>query len=419
MKVDIKQSKMVNISDIVPYDSNPRLHSEEQINQVARSIEEFGWTIPILIDENNEIIAGHGRLLAGQRLGLEQIPCIYAIGWSDEQKKAYVIADNKLTENSSWDNDLLKLNLESLQDSKFDLTLTGFGFDELKSLVTDLDSAGLTSDDDIPDVTEDPISQQGDVWILGEHRVICGDSLREDNISVLMNGSKADLVLTDPPYNVDYGKMKGNEKNNARFKERQIENDSMSDEDFHKFLVDFVNNSKKFVKSGSPYYISYGDRSALRFLKAFKDAGLYRSCNIIWKKQSLVLGRSDYHYIHEAMFYGWIEQEKHNYYGDRKQTSVWEVARPTSSDLHPTMKPIALLEIALMNSTKAEDIVFDGFLGSGSTLIACEKNKRICYGSELDPRFCDVIIKRWQDYTGRDATLSHTGETYNSKNGVK
>jgi DNA modification methylase len=413
--MQVKETVMMKIGDLNPYDSNPRIHLQEQIDQVAKSIEEFGWTMPVLIDEDCMIIAGHGRVMAGQKLGIKEVPCIVARGWTEEQKKAYCIADNKLTENSRWDKDLLKLNLESLQDGNFDLSTTGFDLEELSEFLTDINSIGLTEDDAVPEEEEAEVSQIGNIWALDDHRIMCGDSTNLEHISLLMNSNKADMVLTDPPYNVDYGKAKGNEANNYRFKERPIQNDAMSDEDFYNFLVKFIENAKTVVKSGSPFYISYGERNALRFLKAFEDAGLYHSCNIIWKKHTLVLGRSDYHYIHEPIFYGWIQDGKHNYYGDRKQTSVWEVARPMSSDLHPTMKPIALLSIAINNSTKSGDIVLDCFGGSGSTLIACEKNKRVNYSLELEPKYCDVMIRRWQEYTGKSAVLLETGEEFNSK----
>lgn len=395
-----------NINDLIEYDSNPREHTQEQVEQVANSIREFGWTMPILIDETNEIIAGHGRLMAGKQLGIKEVPCIVAQGWSDEQKKAYCIADNKLTENSTWSKDFLKLNLTSLYDDEFDLALTGFSNEELAKILPDFNiDEGLTDEDDVPTPPAEPISKQGDIWVLGVHKLICGDSVVEEDYSKLMKDKKADLLLTDPPYNVDY---KGGTKDNLK-----IANDNMSDIDFLNFLKDCFVNCYTYIKSGASFYVWHSDWYGLIFRQALKESSFEMRQNLIWNKNSLVLGRQDYQWKHEPCLYGWKEGSSHSWYGDRKQTTIINFDRPTVNKLHPTMKPVGLIEMLIKNSSKEEDIVLDNFLGSGSTLIACQKTKRVCYGIELDPKYCDVIIKRWQDYTGQEAILESDGTKFN------
>jgi len=398
--------KYVDINKLIPYVNNARTHTDEQVKQIASSIKEFGWTNPVLIDGDNGVIAGHGRLLAGQKLGINKVPTIELQGLTEAQKKAYILADNRLAQNAGWDEDLLKLELQDLESMDFDMTLMGFEMDELNKFLFE-EPVGLTDPDEVPDLQDESTTQKGDVWLLGEHRLICGDATSETDIAKLMNNKKADMIFTDPPYNVDYGGT-----NHPSWKRRSIQNDNMADEEFVQFIENFIVACKPHVKQGSATYICYGERNGLQFLTAFNNAGLHHSMNIIWKKDSLVLGRSDYHYIHEPIFYGWFQGEKHIYYGDRKQQSVWEIKRPKRSDLHPTMKPIELIEKALANSSKNEDIVYEPFSGSGSTLIASEKTNRICYGLELDEKYCDVIIKRWQDFTGNQATLENTNKTF-------
>jgi DNA modification methylase len=281
--------------------------------------------------------------------------------------------------------------------------MTGFDDKQINDLLFE-EKQGLTDDDAVPDTPEEPISKLGDIWQLGKHRLLCGDATKEEDVNKLMNGQKADMVFTDPPYGVNYANWEGNAKNKFRFKKRPIENDNMNDEEFKTFLINFIINSKSNVKGGCPFYICYGEKRALVFLNSFIESGLHRSSNIIWRKQSLVLGRSDYHYQHEPIFYGWFKDNKHIFYGDRSQTSIWEFNRPTNSKLHPTMKPVELIGKAINNSSKQEDIIYEPFCGSGSTLIACEKLDRICYGIELDPKYCDVIVKRWEQWTGEKAT---------------
>ena len=396
--------KLKTVKELIPYARNSRTHDDAQVDQICASIKEFGFTNPILIDKENSIIAGHGRLLASQKLGLKKVPTINLGYLSEDQKRAYVIADNKLSLNAGWDMDMLKVELEALQDTDLDLEITGFDNDELNSILAEI-IEGNKDEDAVPDVPVDPVSKSGDIWEMGRHRILNGDSTLIDDLEKLLDGKKIDMVFTDPPYNVNYCNWEGNEKNGFRFKKRPIENDHMSDEEFLEFITGFLSNTRSFVNSGAPFYVCYGEKRALTFLKAFEDAGLHRSSNIIWAKQSLVLGRSDYHYQHEPIFYGWFDDGKHNYYGDRKQTSVWNFDRPTNSKLHPTMKPVELIEKALTNSSKPKDLVYEAFSGSGSTIIACTKQDRTCYAIELDSKYVDVAIERWQDFTGKEAVL--------------
>ena len=396
----------------VPYVRNARKIPQKAIDKVAGSIQEFGWRQPIVVDKEEVIIVGHTRLKGAQKLGLKEVPVHIAENLNDAQVKAYRLADNRTGEETGWDDELLSLEIKELADYDIDIDLTGFNDNEVNKLLNQYAESeqGKIGDDEVPENIETR-SKQGDIWILGNHRLLCGDATKKDDFEKLMDGQKADMLFTDPPYNVNYGTFKGNVKNNFRFKERTIQNDNMSEDEFYSFLCNFVINAKDYVKSGSPFYICYGERNAIQFLTAFKDAGLYHSSNIIWKKNALVLGRADYHYIHEPIFYGWIDGQTHIYFGDRKQTSVWECNRPTNSKLHPTMKPIELIEKALMNSSKNEDIVLETFGGSGSTLIACQKNNRRCYTIELDPKYCDVIIQRWEDFTGDKAKLNGRTKT--------
>ena len=388
------------INKLIPYHNNPR--KNQAVDKVASSIKEFGWQQPIVVDEQNVIVVGHTRYQAAQKLGLKEVPTHIAKGLTESQIKAYRLLDNRANQDALWDDEMLKIEIKGLEELGTDLNLTGFNQNELNKLLFE-EKKGLTDEDEIPQTPEEPISKAGDKFALGKHKLVCGDSTKVESISLLFGENKADMVFTDPPYNVDYGKFKGNVNDGFRFKHRQIENDNMSDDEFRTFIVDFLTKSKEYVKLGSPYYICYGERQGIAFLSSFKEAGLHHSCNIIWKKHTLVLGRSDYHYIHEPIFYGWFEGQQHKFYGDRKNTSVWEFDRPMKSDLHPTMKPVDLIVNALKNSSKEEDIIYEPFSGSGSTFIACEKLNRSCYGIEFDAKYCDVIIKRWEDYTGQKA----------------
>lgn len=392
--------------DLLPYARNSRTHSTEQIAQIAASIQEFGFTNPVLVDENNGIVAGHGRVLAAQSLGMEEVPTIN-IGWmSEAQRRAYVIADNQLALNAGWDESILAEEVAWLNDQNFSTDLLGFDPEFLEDLLADDEpvSVGLTDDDAAPTVRADAVSVPGDVWLLGKHRVMCGDSTSIDAVETLMKGGLADQLITDPPYNVAYtGKTK---------EALTIQNDSMGGEDFRQFLRDAFVAADMVMKPGAVFYIWHADIEGYNFRGACMDAGWkVRQC-LIWKKQTLVMGRQDYHWKHEPCLYGWKEGAGHLWASDRKQTTVLEFDRPSKSTLHPTMKPVDLVEYQVLNNTKGADVVLDLFGGSGSTMIACEKTGRHARLMELDPRYCDVIVRRWQEFTGKQAVLESTGDPF-------
>lgn len=382
-----------NVSDLVPYARNSRTHSDEQVAQIAASIKEWGWTVPVLIDPDGGLIAGHGRILAAQKLGIADVPCMVAEGWTDAQKKAYVIADNKLALNAGWDDEMLKVELGELSDLEFDLSLTGFDDDELGAFLADEPTEGLTDEDAVPDVPEVPVTVDGDVWLLGRHRLMCGDSTSIDAVEKLMDGVRADMVFTDPPYGVDY---------------EGINNDDR--DGLGELLREAFSNYLATSKSGAAIYVFHSDKCADIFHLAFRDF-FHFSSMVIWMKNSLTLSRTDYQSQHEPCLYGWMKGGSHSFYGDRKQVSVWRFDKERVEG-HTTPKPIALIERAFENISKGGDVVSDLFGGSGSTLIACEKTARDCRMMELDPKYCDVIIKRWQDFTGNQAALEATGQTY-------
>jgi DNA modification methylase len=397
------QIEQLKVGDLIPYVNNSRTHSDEQVMQVASSIKEFGFTNPILIDDDSGIIAGHGRLMAAKKLGLDEVPCIRLGHLSEAQRKAYVIADNQLALNSGWDLDTLKLEMDRLGELDFDIELLGFDDDFLASLMIEEPSEGLTDEDAVPEPPETPTTVEGDVWVLGNHRLMCGDSTSIDAVDKLMDGGLADQFITDPPYNVNYEGSDG----------QKIANDSMKDNDFRVFLSDALSAAFSVMKSGASFYIWHADLEAYNFRGAVKDCGqIVRSC-LIWNKPSIVMGRSDYHWKHEPCLYGWKDGAAHLWATDRKQSTVIDfVAKPKKNDLHPTMKPVELIEYQMLNNTKGQDVVLDLFGGSGSTLIASEKNNRHCRMMELDPKYCDVIIKRWQEFTGNQAINEGTGKPY-------
>ena len=410
------QIEHLSLDALVPYARNSRTHSPEQIAQVAGSIREFGFTNPVLIDGEGGIIAGHGRVMAARQLGLSEVPCIRLAHLTDAQKRAYVIADNKLALNAGWDDALLALELRELAEMDFDLHLTGFDDDEISKLLDiELGEGERQGDADaVPEVRPDPISKPGDVWALGRHRVMCGDSTSIDQAGVLMGGSMADLLITDPPYNVAYeggGGCDANRKSKTRA-DHEIDNDAMSDADFRQFLRDCYATADAFMRPGAVFYVWHADSEGLNFRAAAGEVGwTVRQC-LIWNKNSLVLGRQDYHWKHEPCLYGWKDGAAHYWGSDRSQTTVLDFARPNRNGEHPTMKPVDLIEYQVKNSSKRGDTVLDLFGGSGSTLIACEKTARSARLMELDPRYCDVIVRRWQDFTGQRATHAETGEPF-------
>lgn len=399
------------ISDLIPYASNSRTHSDQQIAQIAASMREWGWTNPVLIDEAGTIIAGHGRVLAARKLGFEEAPVMVATGWTEAQKRAYVIADNKLAMNAGWDQDLLASELRGLADSEMDLSLIGFSDDELQQILAPAGTTGLTEPDAAPEAPEQPVTASNDVWICGPHRVMCGDSTSIEQAEKLMSGLNADMVFTDPPYNVAY------EGRGEKNKLGKIKNDDMSEDSFEQFCRDFFATYHAVMKPLACIYVCHPDSQTgpkLAFEKTFGEL-FKKSSTLIWVKQSAGMGWQDYRAQHEPILYGWKESGsgKHFYCGDRSKTTVWQIGRDAqASYVHPTQKPVALPEEAIKNSSKGEDVVLDLFGGSGSTLIACEKTGRVNRSMELDPKYCDVMVIRWQNFTGKKATLDGDGRTF-------
>lgn len=386
-----------SLQRLIPYAKNARTHDDTQVSQIAGSIAEFGFVNPILVGDDNIIIAGHGRLMAAQQLGLDTVPVIVLHHLTEAQRRALVIADNKIAENAGWNDELLKLELEELGDLGFDLDVIGFSDEELDELLGNDEQPGETDEDDIPEVEDEPVSRHGDVWILGDHRLLCGDSTSKQDLEKLMSGELADMAFTDPPYNVDYG---NNAKDKMRGKDRRIMNDNLGD-DFYQFLKDALTNLLSVTKGACYIAMSSSELDTLQ--KAFRDAGGKWSTFIVWAKNTFTLGRSDYQRQYEPILYGWREGNDHFWCGARDQGDVWFFNKPVKNDLHPTMKPVELVERALRNSSKSRDIVLDLFGGSGSTLIACEKTGRAARLIELDPKYVDVIVRRWQDYSGEQA----------------
>lgn len=404
------------VASLIPYARNSRTHSDEQVSQIAASIKEWGFTNPLLIDGEGGIIAGHGRLLAAKKLGLEEVPCLIAGGWTDDQKRAYVIADNKLALNAGWDNAMLSVEFAALGDAGFDLSLTGFAADEIAGLLTPEVVQGLTDEDAVPEAPEVPITVLGDVWVLGNHRLMCGDSTSIDAVEKLMDGVKADMVFTDPPYGMSYGGGPA-QGNHARNKQGgvlikahgEILGDGKRGDELIALVRDAVSAAVTVSKSGAASYVCFPWRTYSEFEAAMLECGLKPSACIVWDKKSIGLGNANYRPQHEFIFY----VKGGAWYGDKAQSDVWYMSRGATGDyVHPTQKPVELIERALNNSSKGGDTIIDVFGGSGSTLIACEKTQRSCRMMELDPKYCDVIIKRWEQFTGKQAIHAETGATF-------
>lgn len=397
------EMQLVPITKLVPYVNNARTHSPEQINKLRSSLREFGFINPVIIDRDFGVIAGHGRILAAKKEGIAEVPCVFADHLTEAQKKAYILADNRMAMDAGWDEELLRVEIEALQAEAFDLSLTGFDEKELSDLFKD--AADVQEDDfDVDAELEKPtFSKSGDVWTLGRHRLVCGDSTKAETFAVLMNGRKANLVVTDPPYNVNYEGTAG-----------KIKNDNLADEKFYQFLFDAFSNIEKVMADDASIYVFHADTEGLNFRKAFADAGFYLSGCCIWKKPSLVLGRSPYQWQHEPCLYGWKKSGKHQWYADRKQTTIWEFEKTKKNTDHPTMKPIPLLAYPIQNSSMSNTLVLDPFGGSGSTLIACEQTDRDCYTIELDEKYCDVIVKRYIEQVGSadGVSVERDGKTY-------
>ena len=397
------EMQLVPIAKLVPYVNNARTHSPEQITKLRSSLREFGFINPVIIDRDFNVIAGHGRILAAKEEGIKEVPCVFADHLTEAQKKAYIIADNRMAMDAGWDEELLRVEIESLQGMDFDPLLTGFDEKELAALFDD----GMEAKEDDFDVDAElqkpAFSRLGDVWTLGRHRLVCGDSTKAETYTTLMDGVKANLVITDPPYNVNYEGSAG-----------KIKNDNMAGEKFYEFLLAAFKNMESVMAADASIYVFHADTEGLNFRRAFADAGFYLSGCCIWKKQSLVLGRSPYQWQHEPVLYGWKKNGRHQWYTGRKETTIWEFDKPKKNGDHPTMKPIPLLAYPIGNSSMANSVVLDPFGGSGSTLIACEQTDRICRTIELDEKFCDVIVKRYIEQVGKadEVSLLRDGLTY-------
>ncbi len=383
--------KLVPIKELVPYVNNARTHSAAQITKLRSSLREFGFVNPIIVDRDYSVIAGHGRLIAAKEEGFSEVPCVFVDYLTEAQKKAYIIADNRYAEDAGWDEELLRLEIEGLQGMEFNVELLGFEPAELNKLLTNGDDIQEDDFDVEAELQKPALTKPGDVWLLGKHRLVCGDSTKCETYKVLMDGKKANLVVTDPPYNVNYEGSAG-----------KIKNDNMGNEAFYTFLFDAFKSMEEVMAQDASIYVFHADTEGLNFRKAFSDAGFYLSGTCIWKKQSLVLGRSPYQWQHEPVLFGWKKKGKHMWYSDRKQSTIWEYDKPKKNGDHPTMKPIALIANPITNSSMTGCIVLDPFGGSGSTLIACEQTDRICHTIELDEKFCDVIVKRFIEQVGSD-----------------
>lgn len=403
--------EMWAVEDLVPFARNARTHPEEQVEQIAASMRRFGFTIPMLVAEDGTIISGHGRLMAAQRLGLAEVPVMVAKGWSDEDRRVYCLADNRLAETSEWDPETLALEWRELValGAGDDLSMIGFSYEDIEDLVPGILSesgAGLTDPDDVPEPPVVPVSRAGDVWALGDHRLICGDSTKAETYEALLAGEGVDMVFTDPPYNVNYANTP---KDKMRGKNRAIMNDNLG-EGFYQFLLDAFTPMVQASRGG--IYIAMSSSELDTLQAAFRKAGGKWSTFIIWAKNTFTLGRADHQRQYEPILYGWKDGGKHYWCGARDQGDVWQIAKPRANDLHPTMKPVELVERAINNSSRPGETVMDPFGGSGTTLIAAERTGRHARLIELDPKYVDVIVRRWQEFTGKAATLVASGETF-------
>lgn len=401
----------VKRDQLIPYINNSRTHDNNQVKQIAGSIKEFGFTNPLLIDEQGGIIAGHGRLMAADLLGIDEVPTITLKGLTEAQRKAYVIADNQLALNAGWDLDNLKVEIDRLTELDFDVDLLGFDDDFLSSLL-DEPTEGLTDEDAVPDAPEKPVTVEGDVWILGNHRLMCGDSTSIDAVDKLMDGNKADMVFTDPPYGMSYGGGRAGKigsTDGTVKKHGVILGDTFKGNDLIGMIRDAVGSAVTVSKSGSSKYICFPWRTYSEFEEALAQIDLTPTACVVWDKKSIGLGNANYRPQHEFIFY----VKGDDWHGDKAQSDVWYMSRgATGKYVHPTQKPVELIEKAINNSSKGQDLVIDVFGGSGSTLIACEKTNRYCRMIELDPKYCDVIVKRWEEFTGKEAVLESTGKSY-------
>jgi len=399
-EVMAKRIEIWPIEKLIPYARNPRTHSDRQVMQIAASITEFGFVNPVLVDSDAGILAGHGRLLGAQKLKLKEVPVIVLDHLTPAQRRAYLLADNKLAELAGWDEELLRLELKDLELADFDLSVMGFSDAELQELLAEPDEvgSGLTDEDASPEAPERPVSQVGDLWLLGQHRMLCGDATDLEAVRGLVSGEQADLVFTDPPYNVDY--------TGYTEEKLKIQGDRMKPEEFNRFLREAFTSYGAVVKPGASLYVCHASSVQREFQDALEAASFAVRCQIIWAKNTFAWGFGRYKFQHEPIFYCHIAGQSDAWYGDKSQSTLWQEKKPAANRLHPTMKPVELIERALLNSSKAGDIVADLFGGSGSTLIACERRGRHARLMELDPRYVDVICRRFQECSGKAAVLA-------------
>ena len=396
------EMQLIATEKLIPYVNNARTHSAEQINKLRSSLREFGFINPVIIDRDFNVIAGHGRIEAAKAEGISEVPCVFADYLTPAQKKAYILADNRMAMDAGWDEELLRVEIEALQAESFDVGLTGFDESEIADLF-ETDSEVKDDGFDVDaELEKPPVTKSGDLWLLGNHRLLCGDSTKEETYTLLMDGKKANLVVTDPPYNVNYEGSAG-----------RIKNDNMENGKFYQFLLDAFTCMEKVMENDASIYVFHADTEGLNFRKAFAEAGFYLSGTCIWKKQSLVLGRSPYQWQHEPVLFGWKKKGRHQWYTGRKESTIWEFDKPKKNGDHPTMKPVPLVAYPIKNSSMSNCIVLDPFSGSGSTLIACEQTDRVCHTIELDEKFCDVIVKRYIEQAGttENVYLVRNGKT--------
>ena len=392
------EMQLVPLSKLVPYVNNARTHSPEQLAKLRSSLREFGFINPVIIDRDFNVIAGHGRIAAAKEEGITEVPCVFVDYLTEAQKKAYILADNRMALDAGWDEELLRIEIESLQGADFDVSLTGFGEDEIADLFFGDGEKDVKDDDfDLSAALEKAaFVEKGDIWTVGRHRLMCGDATSAEDVAALMDGKKANLIVTDPPYNVAFKSGSG----------LSIQNDSMENGEFYTFLYNSFQNMAEHLEKGGAAYVFHADTEGLNFRKAFVDAGFHLAGVCIWVKNSLVLGRSDYQWQHEPVLYGFLKNGKHPWYSDRKQTTIWNYDKPKRNKNHPTSKPLDLLGYPICNSSQENAIVLDTFGGSGSTMMACEQTNRICHMMELDEKYASVILRRYVEDTGDSENVS-------------
>ena len=385
------EMQLVPIGKLVPYVNNARTHSKEQITKLRSSLREFGFVNPVIIDREFNVIAGHGRILAAKEENIEQVPCVFVDHLTEAQKKAYILADNRFALDAGWDEDMLRVEMEALQGMDFDISLMGFDESEIADLFAADDNEAQEDDfDEDAALQAEPFVKPGDLWLLGKHRLLCADSTKPEDVKRLMDGKKANVCITDPPYACNYTGGTG----------MKIMNDNLKGEEFYQFLLSAFKNAYENLADGAAIYIFHSDAEKVNFYNAVVAAGFHYSTTCIWVKQSLVLGRFDYQMRHEPVIYAFKDTVKHKFYGDRKQTTVWEFDRPSKSKLHPTTKPLPLVAYPMKNSSLVNSIVLDLFGGSGSTLMAAEQMDRTAYLMELDPVYASAIVRRFVAYHG-------------------